>query len=140
MIDETAIVAKCARHFAGRGYAVRAEVPIGRKVADLYCVHRQTGECVAIEAKLKDWQRALAQALVYQLGADRVFIAMPAKITERVPLTDLASHGIGLLSVSAGSGVAFVLEAEQSSVRRQALVQRAMVALGAKVGIASLSA
>ncbi len=140
MTSETAIVAKCSRHFAGKGYAVRSEVPIGRKVADLYCVHRQTGECVAVEAKLRDWQRALVQALVYQLGADRVFIAMPSKIAESVPLTKLAAHGIGLLGVSAGSGVTLVLEAQQSSVRRQALVQRAMLALGAKVGVASLSA
>ncbi len=137
MTSETVIVAKCSKHFAGKGYAVTAEVPIGRKVADLYCVHRQSGECVAVEAKLRDWPAAVTQALVYQLGADRVFIAMPADVVGRVRLEELATHGIGLLSVSEKK-VRLVLDAEQSAVRRPMFVQRAVSVLGAKASVASL--
>lgn len=137
MTNEAAIVAKCSKHFAGKGYAVTIEVPIGRKVADLYCVHRQSGECVAVEAKLRDWPTAVEQARVYQLGADRAFIAMPADVVKRVRLKELAAHGIGLLSVDEKK-VRVVLDAEQSHVRRRALVERAVTVLGSKASIVSL--
>ena len=76
------------------------ELPFYAHRIDLYGYSAATDCTVAVELKLHDWRRALEQALVYQLCADYVFIAVPAATAERVNLDELRVHGIGLLSVS----------------------------------------
>jgi hypothetical protein len=67
---------------------------------DLYGYSEKTACSVAVELKLKNWRRALEQALVYQLCSDYVFIAVPASTARRVDLEELRIHGIGLLAVT----------------------------------------
>ena len=67
---------------------------------DLYGYSPETDCTVAVELKLRNWRRALDQALVYQLCSDYVFIAVPATTAKRIDLQELRSHGIGLLAVS----------------------------------------
>lgn len=66
---------------------------------DLYGFSRVRNLTIAIELKLKNWQRAFEQALIYQLCADLVFIGMPASSIRRVDLDLLGQHGIGLLAI-----------------------------------------
>jgi hypothetical protein len=138
MISEADIVTTCSGYFTRRGYVVTPEVPIARKVADLYCVNLRTGHCVALEAKLRDWAAALSQALVYQLGADLVYIAMPHPAARKIPFRVLADHGIGLLAIHPDGSLTQMLAARPSPVSRRTLVQKAMVAVGTKAGEASL--
>lgn len=76
------------------------ELPFYAHRIDLYGYSAATDCTVAVELKLRDWRRALEQALVYQLCSDYVFIAVPATTAARVDLQELRAHGIGLLSVS----------------------------------------
>lgn len=91
------------------------ELPFYDHRIDLYGYSTETDCTVAVELKLRNWRRALEQALVYQLCSDYVFIAVPATTALRVDLDELRSHGIGLLAVS-GRNCVEALPAVASSV------------------------
>ena len=87
-------------HFR-RQYSLSAtEVPFYAHRIDLYGYARKSKTTVAVELKLRDWRKALRQALVYQLCSDYVFIAVPAVTAKRVDTNLLSVHGVGLLAVS----------------------------------------
>ncbi len=81
-----------------RGYAVRSEVPVGGRRADLVGV---SGTIAAVELKLKNCPGALRQSMAYQLGADFVWVAMPfASAAESLRYRDrFEQEGVGLLAV-----------------------------------------
>lgn len=56
-------------------------------------------EVIAIEAKMRDWQRGLAQANRYKTFADKVYLAIPADISNRVDKGLLKKHNIGLITL-----------------------------------------
>ena len=72
---ESALLAPVARHFAEQGYSLRAEVPVNGRFADLLAL--KGDDLVAVELKLTDWRGALRQAVAYQVGADRSYVALP---------------------------------------------------------------
>lgn len=81
-------------------YGSRAtELPFFEHRIDLYGYCENTTRTIAVELKLRDWRRALQQALLYQLCSDYVFIAVPVETAKRVDLDLLREHGIGLLSI-----------------------------------------
>lgn len=53
----------------------------------------------AIEAKLDDWNKGLAQALRYQRFAQKSYLALDAEYIHRVDKEQLIKYNIGLLSV-----------------------------------------
>lgn len=65
---------------------------------------------VAVELKLVKWSSAINQAMVYQLCADKVYIAMPRAFVHRVDLELLSRINIGLLSVNEDRSVSVCLE------------------------------
>lgn len=67
---------------------------------DQYGYSEATDQTIAVELKIRKWSRALEQALVYQLCADIVVVAMPAKSAVRADTAEFKRHGIGLLAVS----------------------------------------
>ena len=85
---------------------------------DLYGFSRARNETLAVELKLRDWRRAVEQALLYQLCADRVFIALPTRASTRVDPEVLRGHGIGLIAVSDASRCLQIIPAPPSSVVR----------------------
>lgn len=54
-------------------------------------------EVIAIEAKMRDWQRGLAQVNRYKTFADKVYLAIPDDISNRVDRNLLKKHNIGLI-------------------------------------------
>jgi hypothetical protein len=69
-------------------------------------------EVVAIEAKVVDWRKAIAQAARNQLFAHRSFVALPTHVAERAAAdSDLCKLGIGVLGVEADGTVSIVREA-----------------------------
>lgn len=137
-MTEQTIVEACARFFRRRGYNVRREVPIQRKVADLYCVNNRDGHCATVEGKLRDWGRALSQAQVHQLGADYSYIALPPASISGETCSRARKFGIGILSVDDRGKVTVLLEARMSQYVRRAIRRRALVTIGPKVGAACL--
>jgi hypothetical protein len=81
------------------------ELPFYEHRIDMYGYSDQTECTVAVELKIRNWRRAVQQALVYQLCSDYVFIALPVATAKRVDLNELRNHGIGLLAVSEGDCV-----------------------------------
>ena len=86
---------------------------------DLYGYSRIQNLTVAIELKLLRWRRAWEQALLYQLCADFVFVALPTYVIPRVDTTLYERHGIGLLSVESKTRCRQILPAQPSREVRE---------------------
>ena len=91
------------------------ELPFYEYRIDMYGYSGREDLTVAVELKLRRWTRAIEQALLYQLCADRVYIAMPADRTDRVDREVLHKHGLGLIAVEQ-SGCETVIASRQSHV------------------------
>lgn len=76
------------------------EVPLISKRIDYLCVDQNERELIAIEMKVKNWKRALQQALTYRLGVDKVYIALWHEYVHRVDMNVLDDYGIGILEVN----------------------------------------
>lgn len=85
---------------------------------------------VTVEAKLKDWQRALGQARRQKHSADAAYIALDAQSSARVipHLVQIAEGGIGVLAVHPESGRVRVLVRPSASCRRATAMGRALLA------------
>lgn len=116
-ITEAKLQDICGMYFRKCGFLTQEEVPFLFKVADLFCFNEGTGECVAVEVKIRNWREALAQALVYQLMADRVYIALNDNYINVVDRSLLTDKGVGLLSVSILGDVGKILDAPLSPRR-----------------------
>ena len=94
------------------------ELPFYEYRIDLFGFSQKLETTVAVELKLHRWRRAIEQALIYQLCADFVFIALPAPTSAKVDLSMLKEHGVGLISVFESGRCRRVLEALPSPVLR----------------------
>lgn len=112
---ESMLLPAVQAYFKGQYQQHTTELPFYAHRIDLYGYSAATDCTVAVELKLRNWRRALEQALVYQLCSDYVFIAVPAATVCRVDLDELRGHGVGLLSVS-GRTCVEALPAVPSSV------------------------
>jgi len=89
---------------------------------------------VTVEAKLRDWSRALGQARRQRLSADAAYIAldMPAVKPIQDSLDRIAAGGIGVIGVDAASGRARVLvrpatvRSSDSRVGRMLIAERCL--------------
>lgn len=119
-IREADLLAPVSRFTRRRGFRFQyAELPFFDYRIDLYGFCRPTGDTVAIELKLKDWRRALDQALIYQLCSDYVYIAIPVATALRVDRSELTAHGIGMIAVDASMRCNVLLDAVRSSEMRE---------------------
>ena len=98
-VSEGQLQEAVAEHFKQLGYVVMSETPFFTKRIDLFAVHRASLETVAIELKMRDWKRALFQARIYLLCADRVFVAMPSGPAHGITSETLGHYGVGLLAI-----------------------------------------
>lgn len=113
-------------YYQGQGFAVRHEVPLHGRVADV--VAQGPEEVVAVELKLEDWREALGQAMHYQLAAHRAYIAMPLD-QAIVPLrhrSRLERQGVGLLGVHPLGEVRVLVEARASARRLPFLTEHVL--------------
>lgn len=113
-IRESVLQDFCVQYFRSQGFLTQKEVPFLFKSADLFCFHEQTGECIAVEVKVRNWRRALVQALVYQMMADQVYIALYTKHIGAVDRGLLAAKEVGLLAVDYSGKVDVIIEAPYS--------------------------
>ena len=87
-------------YFCGQYCRRDTEVQFYDHRIDLYGYSPSTDCSVAVELKLRNWRRAIQQALVYQLCSDYVFIAVPEATAQRIDVEILQEYGIGLLSIA----------------------------------------
>jgi hypothetical protein len=66
-------------------------------------------EIITIEVKISNWQKALAQAARNRVFANLSFVALPAKVADRIRTEPIIRNlGIGLISVSQDSGASII--------------------------------
>src|SRR5437870_7296294 len=96
------------------GFTVRMEVPILGRRADLLGL--RPGSLMAIEAKMNNWAQALRQAIAYQLGADRSWVAMPLAAASRAyrQRWHFEAERVGLLAIDDQGGVRSAIPAGPS--------------------------
>lgn len=96
-------------------YAVKREVSHYDKRIDVVTYCPTVRELTAIEAKSKDWQRAIQQAMLNLTATDYSYIAIWSEAAHRVSRSMLNEFGIGLIVVGTSWGaVERVVEARRS--------------------------
>jgi len=108
-LRERDLTGPVASYFRDLGYAVFGEVEIAGRWADLVAVSER--EVVAVELKVSAWREAIRQAMAYQLGADRAYVAMPLAEAHGAYRGRFAfeREGVGLIAVDDLNRVRVVL-------------------------------
>lgn len=116
---ESELVQPVARFLRRRSFLVQCnETPFFEHRMDVCAYSSRMDRTIAVELKLTDWTRAIEQAIIYQLCADLVYVAMPSTAAKRVDKRVLSELGIGLLAVAPHS-CRVVVAASQSAVLRK---------------------
>jgi hypothetical protein len=102
-------------NFAGAEHEYAREVKHYEKRIDLVLLNDSTDEVWAVEAKTKDWLRAMSQAYVNLSTAHRSFIALHVDAIPRVDRRLLSDYGLGLIAVGTKWGDVEVLESGKLS-------------------------
>ena len=86
-----------------------------KKVVDL---NTQSNDLIAIEAKLRNWKRALKQALRYKLFADRVFVVLADTYINPLirggGIEMFENQGVGLATVNTGGHTNVLVQAKKN--------------------------
>ncbi len=86
------------RLFPDKEFIVRREVPFGLKRIDLVFKSKSDEQdIIAVELKLRNWKRAVWQAVHNRQIATRSYIAMPEGSAPHVDRAMLRSLGLGLI-------------------------------------------
>jgi len=116
---EAMLLEPVSLYFRRRGFRQqKAELRFYENSIDFYAVSPSTRATVAVELKLHKWRRAFEQALLYQLCADEVYVALPSGMCRRVDASLLQEHGVGLVCVSESGRCRFLLRPGQPCVMR----------------------
>ena len=87
---------RVAQRFGSLGYHVRREVPYLSRSVDMVFLGSDA-EPVAVEFKLRDWQRAIKQAAFCLTGAAKAYICMPAQRVGETVVQAAKDRGVGVL-------------------------------------------
>lgn len=116
---EASLLDPVTRFARSKGFGrQREEVKFYEYRIDLYGYARRQDLTIAVELKLRNLRRATLQALVYQLCADQVYIAMPLENCSKAELDTLEQFGIGLIAVSQSNRCTEVLYPRPNTVVR----------------------
>jgi hypothetical protein len=116
-LKESALLEPVRGSLRRRGYRQQLpEVQFFEYSMDLYGYAATKNTTTAVELKLDRWTRAFQQAMIYQLCADFVYLALPIRGAVRVEIPLLARHGVGLIGVHPGPRCVVLLEAQESTV------------------------
>lgn len=84
------------------GYSVFPQIPLFIGKIDFVGIN-EDAECLVIESKVKDWRKALKQALRYGYGAEKTYIALPtptARNVARKYREMFENYDVGLIEIS----------------------------------------
>lgn len=79
------------------GLNYKWRVPLYNRVVDLAAIDKD-GNLIGIEYKLKDWKRAIGQALININSFDFIYICVPAGKYLTKIIEEARKHGIGVLA------------------------------------------
>ncbi len=99
-LTERELVQRVTDLLVSQGYRVRHEVPNMGQSADI--VATKPGLLMFVEAKVRDWRRALSQCVAHEQVADFICIALGTNSVSEEALSQVAARGYGLISFSLG--------------------------------------
>lgn len=99
--NEKQIVGSLVQFFANEGYRVRLEVPNMGQSADL--VATRSRWVTFVEAKRRDWRRALQQCRAHETVADYICLAVFSRASSDTLIAQVSQYGYGLIKCDAES-------------------------------------
>lgn len=75
------------------------EVPLFSKRIDYVCIDKRKDKIVAIEVKVRNWKKALRQAINYRICAHKVYVALWREYIHCIDKKRFEDFGIGILEV-----------------------------------------
>ena len=126
MIGEDVIMEGLVSHYEQTDREVFVEVPMLSKRIDV--VLKKDDNIIAIEAKVRNWRRALQQAISYRLCADAVFIAIWKDFTHRVDRQLLVEYGVGLIEM--GEEPRVLIDSKRSWVIHENVKREVLESMG----------
>jgi len=111
-MKEQYIVETVSDFLDNKSFHIVTELPFLQRHVDIVGYESTIDTLIAVEAKVKNWQSAIRQAVTCLLFADEVYIAMPTEYIHRLDQSEIARFGIGLLEVN--SSVTVVSKAVSS--------------------------
>lgn len=104
-IAECDLYGPVARFLSREGYTrIVEELQFCERSIDVYGVTPgDDARTVAVELKLRKWQKALQQAALYQLCSDYSYVAMPKHVAKGLEPEVFSAAGIGILAVDTTS-------------------------------------
>lgn len=100
MMSERRIVRETTQYFHSLKYDTKTEIPLLENRMDIVAYNRDFSRLIAVETKVDKWFRALQQAVLYRICANKVYVAISEDYVHRVDQPMLKQLGIGLLSVN----------------------------------------
>ena len=94
---EALIVDALTSHLRASGYSIRLEVPSLGQSIDLVATRGRW--LTAVEAKLRNWKRVLAQAKTHLIVADYVYVAVSYKRMPPGLVSAAREMGIGVFNI-----------------------------------------
>lgn len=97
MVLEIDLFPPVEHYYQTGGYRVKREVPMKNKVIDIVC--QDDEEIIAIEVKVRNWKKALKQAIIYQLCANKTYVALYHKYSRCIKKQLFLRYGVGLIEI-----------------------------------------
>lgn len=98
-IKERTLLNRVERYFRNKNFQTCKEVPLLDNSIDLVAYDNKFSKIIAVEVKVANWKRALQQAMLYQLCAHQVYVALWSNSLNKINLNNFNELGIGLISV-----------------------------------------
>lgn len=99
-VRESAIAEAVVAWLTTLGYDPYRELPMLGRHVDVFAVHPERQRTIAVECKERDWRKAVWQAMVCQLLADDVYIALPPYTATNQAYDVIRRAGLGVLLVN----------------------------------------
>ena len=83
---------------------------------DLFAYSNSSLETISVELKLRNWKKALQQALIYQLCSDYVYIGIPKSFLQLQTIEKMKQFGVGIIAVYPSGYCKTILKSQKSLV------------------------
>jgi hypothetical protein len=125
-MNEIYLVDTVSNYLNVKSFQTIKELPFLQRRIDIVGYQLKKDALIAVEAKVKNWQDAVKQAITCLLFADEVYIAMPSEYIHRVDQSELHKFGIGLLGVNSSVHVVYkaVSSRYTSTYHRKKVIDR----------------
>ena len=117
MIHETKLLYKINKYLKNYGYLYKNEVVLLERKIDVIGIKNKT--VIAIELKVKDWKKALEQAITCKLCSHYVYAAFWFKYVPN-DLSSFENYGIGVMSID--GTVNIISKAKKSNIIHKSLL------------------